>query len=95
MRRSYSIGWIVRERPVERTSTALGWSTYNHAEQNRCHDRFVKIDANHDAYITLEEIQDFYHRLALQAGSTGEMVTSLWLSGWRCPKTIRKGWIRE
>ena len=33
-----------------------GIPTYNHAEQNRCHDRFVRIDANLDAYITLEEI---------------------------------------
>jgi hypothetical protein len=59
-----------------------GIPTYNQAEQNRCHDRFVKIDANHDAYITLEEIQDFY-RLALQAADQpgdGHITLAEWLA---------------
>ena len=59
-----------------------GIPTYNRAEQNRCHDRFVKIDADHDAYITLEEIQDFY-RLVLQAADLrgdGHVTLDEWLA---------------
>jgi Ca2+-binding EF-hand superfamily protein len=35
----------------------------NIAEMNRCHTRFTKIDANGDAYITLDEIQEYYRAL--------------------------------
>lgn len=37
----------------------------NEVEIERCHTRFAKIDANGDAYITLDELQDFY-RIVLQ-----------------------------
>ena len=40
-----------------------GIPTTNTAEVNRCHTRFTKIDANGDAYITLDEIQEYYRAL--------------------------------
>ena len=42
-----------------------GIPSTNSVEIDRCHARFNKIDANGDAYITLDEIQDFY-RIVLQ-----------------------------
>jgi Ca2+-binding EF-hand superfamily protein len=35
----------------------------NIAEMKRCHTRFTKIDVNGDAYITLDEIQEYYRAL--------------------------------
>ena len=40
-----------------------GIPTTNTAEVNRCHTRFTKIDANGDAYITLDEIHEYYRAL--------------------------------
>jgi Ca2+-binding EF-hand superfamily protein len=42
-----------------------GIPSTNSVEIDRCHARFNKIDANGDAYITLDELQDFY-RIVLQ-----------------------------
>jgi Ca2+-binding EF-hand superfamily protein len=42
-----------------------GIPSTNGVELERCHARFAKIDANGDAYITLDELQDFY-RIVLQ-----------------------------
>jgi Ca2+-binding EF-hand superfamily protein len=39
----------------------------NTAEASRCHTRFTKIDANGDAYITLDEIQEYYRALLQSA----------------------------
>jgi Ca2+-binding EF-hand superfamily protein len=37
-----------------------GIPTTNTAEIQRCQDRFAKIDADGDAYITLDEVQAYY-----------------------------------
>jgi Ca2+-binding EF-hand superfamily protein len=42
-----------------------GIPSTNSVEIDSCHARFNKIDANGDAYITLDELQDFY-RIVLQ-----------------------------
>jgi Ca2+-binding EF-hand superfamily protein len=42
-----------------------GIPSTNDVELQRCHARFAKIDANGDAYITLDELQDYY-RIVLQ-----------------------------
>ena len=39
----------------------------NIAEMKRCHTRFTKIDANGDAYITLDEIHEYYRALLQSA----------------------------
>ena len=44
-----------------------GIPTTNTAEVNRCHTRFTKIDANGDAYITLDEIHEYYRALLQSA----------------------------
>ena len=44
-----------------------GIPTTNTAEVNRCHTHFTKIDANGDAYITLDEIHEYYRALLQSA----------------------------
>ena len=44
-----------------------GIPTTNTAEIDRCHTRFTKIDANGDAYITLDEIHEYYRALLQSA----------------------------
>jgi Ca2+-binding EF-hand superfamily protein len=48
-----------------------GIPSTNSVELERCHTRFNKIDANGDAYITLDEIQDFY-RIVLQTADQNQ-----------------------
>jgi Ca2+-binding EF-hand superfamily protein len=43
-----------------------GIPSTNIAEINRCHARFAKVDADGDAYVTLDEIQE-YDRALLQS----------------------------
>ena len=48
-----------------------GIPTTNEVELERCHARFSKIDANGDAYLSLDEIQDYY-RIVLQTADQNQ-----------------------